>query len=91
MKIRVLIADDELLARLRIRQLLTSEPDFEVIGEHESGHEAACFIREHHPELVSALDRDDTEDAAAWERLKASIDWTAGRAEPGEAIFRARA
>jgi len=52
MKIRVLIADDELLARLRIRQLLTSEPDFEVIGEHESGHEAACFIREHHPELV---------------------------------------
>jgi len=37
MKIRTLIVDDELLARERLRQLLQSEPEIELIGECGDG------------------------------------------------------
>jgi putative membrane-bound dehydrogenase-like protein len=43
-----------------------------------------------HPELAAALNASDEEDPGAWsERLKA-VDWSQGRADLGEAIFRAR-
>ncbi|HEY7697892.1 MAG TPA: LytTR family DNA-binding domain-containing protein [Vicinamibacteria bacterium] len=50
--IRALIADDEPLARKKIRTLLEREPDVEVAGECGSGPEAARLIRELEPDLV---------------------------------------
>ncbi len=49
---RVLIVDDESLARQRVRRLLQAENDVEVVGEAESGHEAVTLIRELKPDLV---------------------------------------
>jgi two-component system LytT family response regulator len=50
--VRVLIVDDEALARQRVRRLLQNEPDVEIVGEAESGHEAVAMIRELQPDLV---------------------------------------
>jgi two-component system LytT family response regulator len=50
--VRVLIADDELLARQRIGDLLAKEPDIEVVGMAETGDEAVKGIRELKPDLV---------------------------------------
>jgi two-component system LytT family response regulator len=50
--VRVLIVDDERLARQRIRRLMQTEADVEVVGEAESGHEAVALIRELQPDLV---------------------------------------
>ena len=51
-KIRTLIVDDEPLARQRLRTLLATAPDFEVIGECGDGAEAIAAISERAPELV---------------------------------------
>ncbi len=50
--VRVLIVDDETLARQRVRRLLQSETDVEIVGEAESGQEAVKLIRELRPDLV---------------------------------------
>lgn len=51
-RVRVLIVDDERLARQRVRRLVQSEADVEVVGEAESGHQAVALIRELRPDLV---------------------------------------
>jgi len=51
-KIRVLVVDDEPLARERVRQLLESEPDLELIGECSDGVSAVQAIRKETPDLV---------------------------------------
>ena len=50
--LRVLIVDDEPLARQRIRELLKDHPDCEVIGECSTGTEAIEIIRQDSPDLV---------------------------------------
>ena len=50
--IRVLIVDDEPIARRGIRQALESHPEFEVAGESANGLEAVAAIREEAPDLV---------------------------------------
>lgn len=50
--ITVLIADDERLARDRLRVLLTGEPDLQLVGECKNGLEALAAITELRPELV---------------------------------------
>jgi len=50
--IRTLIVDDELLARKRIRNLLRSRTDFEIVGECANGREAVAAIRQRAPDLV---------------------------------------
>jgi len=50
--IRVLIVDDELLARQRLRRLVQAEPDAEVIGECVDGLEAVDAIRGGRPDVV---------------------------------------
>src|SRR5882762_14729 len=52
MKIRTLIVDDEALGRKRLRKLLESEPECEIIGECRDGHEAVAAIRSFTPDLV---------------------------------------
>ena len=52
MKLRVLIADDELLARERLRQFLQLEPRTEVVAECVNGAEAVKAIREKAPDVV---------------------------------------
>ena len=51
-KIRVLIIDDEPLARKRIRRLVEEDPDFEILGECANGQGAVIDIMESRPDLV---------------------------------------
>ena len=51
-KIRVIIADDEPLARRGIRQLLVSHNDIDVVAETKNGRETVKALRELKPELV---------------------------------------
>lgn len=52
MKIRVLVVDDEPLARQGVTLRLQRYPDLEVIGECTNGREAQAFILAHKPDLV---------------------------------------
>ena len=52
MKIRTLLVDDEPLGRDRIRTLLASEPDIEIVGEAEDGESAVERIATLKPDLV---------------------------------------
>lgn len=49
---RVLIVDDEPLARERLRTLLAAEPDVETVGECADGPSAIAAIRQLAPDLV---------------------------------------
>jgi two-component system, LytTR family, response regulator len=51
-RIRVLIADDELLARKFIRRMLKQDPDVEIVAECSNGAEAVALIRKGKPDLV---------------------------------------
>jgi two-component system LytT family response regulator len=51
-KIRVLIVEDEPLARERIRTLLADEPDVHLLGEMGDGRSAVEAIRSRKPDLV---------------------------------------
>jgi two-component system LytT family response regulator len=51
-KIRVLLADDEPLARERLASLLSAEPDVELVAQARDGEEAATAIHDHTPDLV---------------------------------------
>lgn len=52
MRIRTLIVDDEPLARERLRKLLESEADLEIVGECGDGREAVEAIESQQPDLV---------------------------------------
>src|SRR3954462_1542686 len=51
-KLRVLVADDEPLARKLIRRFLKQEPDVELLGECSDGKEAVAMIRKTKPDLL---------------------------------------
>jgi two-component system, LytTR family, response regulator len=50
--IRTVIVDDDLPGRARLRELLASEAEVEVIGEFENGSRASFAIQELNPDLV---------------------------------------
>src|SRR5271165_2916528 len=52
MPIRVLVSDDESLARERLRRLLEEEPDLEVVAECGDGRSAIALIKREKPDLV---------------------------------------
>jgi len=51
-RIKVLIVDDEVLARLKIRELLEQDPEIEIVAESGTGRDAVGEIRKHHPDLL---------------------------------------
>ncbi|HEY4990110.1 MAG TPA: LytTR family DNA-binding domain-containing protein, partial [Opitutaceae bacterium] len=51
-KLRVLIVDDEPLARARVRAFLLSDPSVEVLGECANGIEALAAIRADRPDIA---------------------------------------
>lgn len=50
--IRVLIVDDEPLAREMLREMLEADQDVEIVGERSNGREAVEAIRVHSPDLL---------------------------------------
>ena len=54
-KIRVLLADDHIIVRQGVRQLLESSKDIQVIAEATDGEEARALIEKHLPD-VAVLD-----------------------------------
>ena len=52
MKLRVVIADDEPLARERVRSFLVDETDISVVAESSNGAEALKAVQEHRPDLL---------------------------------------
>ena len=51
-RIRVLIVDDEPLARERIHEILEQHPEVEVTGECTNGREAIEAVNETLPDLI---------------------------------------
>jgi len=51
-KLRVLIVDDEPLARRKLRRLLNNENDIEILGESSDGAQAIAAITQKQPDLV---------------------------------------
>jgi DNA-binding NarL/FixJ family response regulator len=50
--IRILIADDHPVVRAGLQGMLTSQPDFELVGEAASGTEAVTLSAHLHPDVV---------------------------------------
>ena len=51
-RIRVVVADDHLVLREGIRNLLEEQPDIEVVGEAANGLEAVAVVRATEPDVV---------------------------------------
>ena len=51
-KIRVILIDDERLAREEIRRMLDAYPDLEIIAETANAEDAVELIEKHHPDLL---------------------------------------
>ncbi len=81
--IRTLVVDDEPLARERLTNLLSAEPDIEVVGQCRDGEEAATAIVDHTPDLVfldvqmPAMNGFEVIDAVGSERMPLVIFVTA--------------
>ena len=50
--IRILLVDDEPLAREMLREMLQGDPQVEIVGESVNGREALDAIRAHTPEVI---------------------------------------
>jgi DNA-binding NarL/FixJ family response regulator len=51
-RITVLLADDNMLVRRDIREILETEDDLELVGEANNGREAVAMVKKLHPALV---------------------------------------
>lgn len=77
-KVRVLLADDHILFRKGLAQLLNAQPDFQVVAEAGDGLEAIERARELMPDLVLMdIDMPRCDGRAATCRLKAELPYIA--------------
>ncbi len=74
MTIRVLLADDQDLARAGLRMILDAEPDIEVIGEADNGRDAVSLAREMRPDVCLLDIRMPETDGIEATRLLAGAD-----------------
>ncbi|MDE3075862.1 MAG: response regulator transcription factor, partial [Chloroflexota bacterium] len=51
-KLRIVLADDHGVLRAGLRALLESQPEFEVVGEAETGEEAVNLVKRFKPDLA---------------------------------------
>ena len=51
-KIKIILADDHLVVRMGIASILSFEPDFEVVGQADSGAEALSMAQTLNPDIV---------------------------------------
>jgi two-component system, LytTR family, response regulator len=51
-RIKVLIVDDEVLGRTRVREILRKDPEVDLVGECSNGREAVEAVLEHSPDLL---------------------------------------
>jgi two-component system, LytTR family, response regulator len=52
MKLKAIIADDEVLAREGLRLLLSGDPDIEVVAECSNGRETIATLKEHRADVL---------------------------------------
>ena len=52
MTVRLLVADDQELVRAGFAAVLSTQPDFEIVGEAADGREAVDGTRRHRPDVV---------------------------------------
>ncbi len=50
--IRIVIADDHPVVRAGLQDMLSSQPDFEIVGEASNGVEAVALVNEVRPDVV---------------------------------------
>jgi len=50
--LRVVLADDNMVVRLGLAQILATEPTLELVGEAANGQEAVELVRQHQPDVV---------------------------------------
>lgn len=50
--IRLVLADDNMVVRLGIAQILATEPDLDLVGEAANGQEVLELVRIHRPDVV---------------------------------------
>jgi DNA-binding NarL/FixJ family response regulator len=51
-KIRIVIADDHPVVRAGLQDMLSSQPDFEIVGEASNGVEAVALVNHVQPDVV---------------------------------------
>jgi DNA-binding NarL/FixJ family response regulator len=51
-KVRIVLAEDHTILREGLRALLTTDPDFEIIGEAADGRAAVRFVEKQIPDLI---------------------------------------
>lgn len=50
--IRILIAEDHVIARAGLRAIISAQPDMEVVAEAGNGEQALVLTRQHRPDIV---------------------------------------
>ena len=50
--IRILIAEDHLIARVGVGAIVNAQPDMTVVAEATNGQQALALFREHHPDVT---------------------------------------
>ena len=71
MKIRILVADDHPMLREGLVAVLSTQPDFDVIGEASDGSEVVWLAERLHPDVILLdLEMPNADGVAALERLR---------------------
>ena len=52
-RIRVLVVEDSTTVRRRLMEILSTDPDFELIGEAEDGKRAIEICQKHRPDVIT--------------------------------------